>query len=175
MFFWLVFLFWVTYSVSSTNYLGVPNSAPINLKLKHLFNFLHNLLFLYLKALICINQYSRYSVRVLKKLTLTLTPDTVHQHWGKKKTIKQANTKKQIKASSITLLSPFTSSTPKKELTNEWEKTKKTKRGRNVFLGYLHRCFTRSVVEIKPEHKVALPLDQELRYYPPTREAFATV
>ena len=76
-------MFWVTYSVSSTNYLGVPNSAQLACRLegvergwggrekgrgigdkqamhnepkieKFLF-LLHNRLFLYLQALICIN------------------------------------------------------------------------------------------------------------------------
>ena len=50
-------LVWVTYLVTSTNYLGVPNSAqwPCHWK----FIFLHNLSTLYLlKALICINYYS---------------------------------------------------------------------------------------------------------------------
>ena len=51
----LVFLFWVTYSVRSTNYLSVPNSAQWTWNWKFSLFSLHKLLFLYLKALDCMN------------------------------------------------------------------------------------------------------------------------
>ena len=49
-------LVWVAYLFSSTNYLGVPNSAQWTYNWKFL--FLHNFSILYLKAQICINYYS---------------------------------------------------------------------------------------------------------------------
>ena len=79
-------LVWVTYSVSSTNYLGVPNSAQWTYNWNSL--SLHNLAILCFKALICINY--NYSVWVYIKIDLTcksvvskqLVTNYVWKNWG---------------------------------------------------------------------------------------------